>query len=137
MSPNEPAGKSYLDGNGMVQLGGLEPPTSGSTIRRSNQLSYNCTSAFRQPRPEPLTGALPGGAFGCAPVLGLVVQNGPPDRFVRLRRTTPRPRTQLSYNCTGYPAGAGSYWGEYPKSSWQFRVKPRFCWAEPKLLTPD
>ena len=26
----------------MVQLGGLEPPTSGSTIRRSNQLSYNC-----------------------------------------------------------------------------------------------
>src|SRR5215472_12960857 len=29
----------------MVQLGGLEPPTSGSTIRRSNQLSYNCTRA--------------------------------------------------------------------------------------------
>jgi hypothetical protein len=28
----------------LVQLGGLEPPTSGSTIRRSNQLSYNCTS---------------------------------------------------------------------------------------------
>ena len=28
----------------VVQLGGLEPPTSGSTIRRSNQLSYNCTS---------------------------------------------------------------------------------------------
>ena len=27
----------------MVQLGGFEPPTSGSTIRRSNQLSYNCT----------------------------------------------------------------------------------------------
>ena len=26
----------------VVQLGGLEPPTSGSTIRRSNQLSYNC-----------------------------------------------------------------------------------------------
>ena len=26
----------------MVQLGGLEPPTSGSTNRRSNQLSYNC-----------------------------------------------------------------------------------------------
>ena len=26
----------------MVQLGGLEPPTSGSTIRRSNQLSYSC-----------------------------------------------------------------------------------------------
>ena len=27
----------------LVQLGGLEPPTSGSTIRRSNQLSYSCT----------------------------------------------------------------------------------------------
>jgi hypothetical protein len=28
----------------MVQLGGVEPPTSGSTDRRSNQLSYSCTS---------------------------------------------------------------------------------------------
>ena len=27
---------------GVVQLGGLEPPTFGSTIRRSNQLSYSC-----------------------------------------------------------------------------------------------
>jgi hypothetical protein len=26
----------------MVQLGGLEPPTSCSTDRRSNQLSYSC-----------------------------------------------------------------------------------------------
>ena len=31
----------------MVRLGGLEPPTSGSTIRRSNQLSYNRTSNGR------------------------------------------------------------------------------------------
>src|SRR5947209_12190980 len=29
----------------MVQLGGLEPPTSGSTDRRSNQLSYSCTGS--------------------------------------------------------------------------------------------
>jgi hypothetical protein len=28
--------------NRLVQLGGLEPPTSCSTDRRSNQLSYNC-----------------------------------------------------------------------------------------------
>src|SRR6187401_3437380 len=28
---------------GLVQLGGLEPPTSGSTDRRSNHLSYSCT----------------------------------------------------------------------------------------------
>lgn len=31
----------------MVQLGGLEPPTSCSTDRRSNQLSYNCILASR------------------------------------------------------------------------------------------
>lgn len=29
----------------LVQLGGLEPPTSCSTDRRSNQLSYNCIFA--------------------------------------------------------------------------------------------
>ena len=29
----------------LVQLGGLEPPTSCSTDRRSNQLSYNCILA--------------------------------------------------------------------------------------------
>ena len=31
----------------LVQLGGLEPPTSCSTDRRSNQLSYNCILARR------------------------------------------------------------------------------------------
>src|SRR5437868_11353517 len=30
--------------NEVVQQGGLEPPTSGSTDRRSNQLSYCCMS---------------------------------------------------------------------------------------------
>ena len=32
----------------MVQLVGLEPTTFGSTIRRSNQLSYSCTLAEEQ-----------------------------------------------------------------------------------------
>ena len=32
----------------LVQLGGLEPPTSCSTDRRSNQLSYNCILAGPQ-----------------------------------------------------------------------------------------
>ena len=37
------------DAKPLVQLGGLEPPTSCSTDRRSNQLSYNC---IRQKRPQ-------------------------------------------------------------------------------------
>src|SRR5882757_420183 len=35
---------------GLVQLGGLEPPTSCSTDRRSNQLSYNCIARRPQKR---------------------------------------------------------------------------------------
>lgn len=35
----------------LVQLGGLEPPTSCSTDRRSNQLSYNCILASRPGAP--------------------------------------------------------------------------------------
>jgi hypothetical protein len=33
-----------IDGDGieLVQLGGIEPPASCSTNRRSNHLSYNC-----------------------------------------------------------------------------------------------
>src|ERR1043166_4627323 len=43
----------------LVQLGGFEPPTSGSTDRRSNHLSYSCT------RP------LPGGRkLGAGPLFG-------------------------------------------------------------------
>jgi hypothetical protein len=34
----------------LVQLGGLEPPTSCSTDRRSNQLSYNCILGARGPK---------------------------------------------------------------------------------------
>ncbi len=37
-------------GSALVQLGGFEPPTSGSTIRRSNQLSYSCTGSCRTRR---------------------------------------------------------------------------------------
>src|SRR5690242_1399889 len=43
---------------GMVQVGGLEPPTSGSTDRRSNQLSYTCKALqpTRRPPARPLYG---------------------------------------------------------------------------------
>ena len=44
-APWWPATRSPRSGHRVVQLGGFEPPTSGSTIRRSNQLSYNCTSS--------------------------------------------------------------------------------------------
>src|SRR5581483_1233273 len=53
----------------MVQLGGLEPPTSGSTIRRSNQLSYNCTYGLSANLLRALIRRSPRGALGCAPVL--------------------------------------------------------------------
>ncbi len=49
---------------GVVQLGGLEPPTSCSTDRRSNQLSYNCILR------EPSKGSRMGGKLGATPRFG-------------------------------------------------------------------
>src|ERR1700704_6477266 len=49
----------------VVQLGGLEPPTSCSTDRRSNQLSYNCIA-----RADLKKGPRMGGKLGATPVFG-------------------------------------------------------------------
>src|SRR6202011_2995791 len=50
----------------LVQLGGLEPPTSCSTDRRSNQLSYNCIRA----RPPRKRGRRTGRKLGARPPFG-------------------------------------------------------------------
>ena len=49
----------------MVQLGGLEPPTSCSTDRRSNQLSYNCILGRALKK-----GSRTGGKLGATPRFG-------------------------------------------------------------------
>jgi hypothetical protein len=49
----------------LVQLGGLEPPTSCSTGRRSNQLSYNCILCA-----APKRGHRTGRKLGATPVFG-------------------------------------------------------------------
>src|SRR5438105_14088496 len=51
----------------MVQLGGLEPPTSCSTDRRSNQLSYNCIAG-------PKNGCRTGRKLGATPRFGKAVR---------------------------------------------------------------
>src|SRR6267142_5381389 len=50
----------------LVQLGGLEPPTSCSTDRRSNQLSYNCIPHARPSK----GGARMGRKLGATPRFG-------------------------------------------------------------------
>src|SRR6266700_5580582 len=60
-------------GNGeMVQLGGFEPPTSGSTDRRSNHLSYSCTDLGRHKAQASIVSLLPasGWKLGASPALG-------------------------------------------------------------------
>src|ERR1700760_4975309 len=54
----------------LVQLGGLEPPTSCSTDRRSSQLSYNC---ILMPFPE---GRQVGGKLGATPPFGKAGSGG-------------------------------------------------------------
>src|SRR6202049_241803 len=49
----------------VVQLGGLEPPTSCSTDRRSNQLSYNCILGA-----APKKGVRTGRKLGATPGFG-------------------------------------------------------------------
>src|SRR5438445_7337459 len=65
-----PKGSEQLAANtkylkSLVQLGGLEPPTSCSTDRRSNQLSYNCI--LERPRKR---GPRTGRKLGATPRFG-------------------------------------------------------------------
>src|SRR5580693_8217492 len=71
----------------MVQLGGLEPPTSGSTIRRSNQLSYNCMRPFRAGRETMFEGIQKQGGRGS--VFGPALSRGVPNTLPLLGGRTP------------------------------------------------
>src|SRR5438445_6631342 len=73
-----PKGSEQLAANtkylkSLVQLGGLEPPTSCSTDRRSNQLSYNCILASRasgRPGRAGIEGGWTGRKLGATGVFG-------------------------------------------------------------------
>ena len=100
----------------VVRLGGLEPPTSGSTIRRSNQLSYNRTS---------LPGASPpdaASAFTDEALPHLAAQYGQSadiSRLLRLASTLPvddvRRRERRCDGCNqGKEKGRGRRSGLFP-----------------------
>src|SRR5437870_9700642 len=79
----------------LVQLGGLEPPTSCSTDRRSNQLSYNCILT----REPPKEGSRMGRKLGATPRFGkaaehriMVVSSG---HLVHLPRSSARPSPEM------------------------------------------
>ena len=72
----------------LVPLGGLEPPTSGSTIRRSNQLSYNGTLPAADPQ------GLPVGESDHSPV-GEGVHTG----YRNLIQDRPRGKAQTATYC--------------------------------------
>lgn len=77
----------------LVQLGGLEPPTSCSTDRRSNQLSYNCILASRTSgRPERAghRGGWTGRKLGATAVFGKAA-NGRKTGVNRLQHEEIRP----------------------------------------------
>src|SRR5665647_3058451 len=82
MAPNKAIYKSLIISvSYVVQLGGLEPPTSCSTDRRSNQLSYNCIR-FRPQKGVGRTGR----KLGATPVFGKA--DGAIYRAIRAPRNT-------------------------------------------------
>src|SRR5258705_10950949 len=73
----------------VVQLGGLEPPTSCSTDRRSNQLSYNCIA-----RAGPKKGSRMGGKLGATPAFGKAAKHPIAGRFQGAAAFTPQQKAR-------------------------------------------